>query len=787
MRLRDGLTLLLFVAACRCERAPVPISDDREGEAEPMPSSDPDVPGVRAEAELVARLQAALEAKGAEYEPRTHHLAADGSPTYTNRLILESSPYLLQHAHNPVNWHPWGDEAFERARREGKPVFLSVGYSTCHWCHVMERESFEDVEIATFLNQHFVPIKVDREERPDVDELYMTAVQMLTGRGGWPMTVVMTPHGEPFFGGTYFPPRDGARGARRGFLSILRELAARYREQPGEVVAEAQALSQRIQSVTAPRPPGDVPGPDVIPRSVSAIARGYDRRFGGFGRAPKFPQPSRLGLLLRHQRRAPDERLLAMAVHTFDAMARGGMYDQIGGGFHRYSTDPKWLVPHFEKMLYDNAQLAVSYVEAWQTTGDARHARIATEVLDYVTREMTAPSGGFYSATDADSPVPDGHPGAGHREEGWFFTWTPDEVEAVIGADDAEALNDFWDITELGNFEGRSIAWVPRPLEEVAAEQQLRAEELQAIVARARPRLYEVRARRPPPLRDDKVLTAWSGLMISAFARAGLALGRDDYVRTGARAAEFLLEHLRDEDGRLMRSWLGEPGAGGRARHRAYLDDYAALIRALLDLHEATGTLRWVEEALRLQAELDAHFGHEGPRGGGYWMTADDAEELLARDKPSSDGALPSGNALAADNLLRLAELTQDDALRTRAERLFAAFSDPLRRRGPGMTRMLAALDRYHDLAREIVIVGAPDARQPLLDVVRRTFLPNRVLCQLAPDEVPLQAERLPIVAGKALLPGTGATAYVCERGRCELPTADPAVLASQLAAVRGY
>ncbi len=743
-----------------------------------MDRSDPNVPGVSTDPTLVAALAELLAAKGDDYEPRTEHLEPDGSPTFTNRLIGETSPYLLQHAHNPVNWRAWGEEAFERARDTDRPILLSVGYSTCHWCHVMEKESFEDLEIATYINEHFIPIKVDREERPDVDDLYMTAVQVLTGRGGWPMTIVMTPHGEPFFGGTYFPPRDGVRGARRGFLSVLTELVRRYRDEPGNVVAEAQQLSQRIQSITAPQPPGDVPNARAVAATTAAIARSYDPRHGGFGRAPKFPQPSRLGLMMRYQRRSEDPRALEMSVHTLDSMANGGMYDHVGGGFHRYSTDARWLVPHFEKMLYDNAQLAVAYLEGFQLGGHPRHRRIVTEVLDYVALEMRAPGGAFYSATDADSPNPDQ---GGEREEGWFFTWTPDELDELLGSS-APHLRAYWDVSDRGNFEGRNILWTPRPAAEVAQERGVSEADLFAMVAEARPVLHARRATRPPPLRDDKILTAWSGLMIGAFARAALVLDRDDYETVAIEAAEFLLETLRDDEGRLMRSWLGQP------RHRAYLEDYAFLIEGLLDLHETTGDVRWVREAIELQTELDAHFLHEGPNGGGYWMTADDAEELLTRDKPSSDGAVPSGNSVEAMNLLRLAELTQDDTYRTKAERLFAAFSSSITRRGPGVTRMLAALDRYTDTAREIVIVFDDDAaRDRMLQEIRTRFLPNRVLCVVRADQVEAAAAVVPLVEAKVLLPNSHATAYVCERGRCERPTSDPAEFGRQIAAVRPY
>jgi uncharacterized protein YyaL (SSP411 family) len=752
-----ALALAVGLAGCRCgpqEDVVAPTEDDA------LP--DPAVPGITDPDEaLMARLQRALEGRGEGYEPRTEHLEPDGSPTYTNRLILEGSPYLLQHAHNPVNWFPWGEEAFERAKATDRPVLLSVGYSTCHWCHVMERESFEDEEIARTINEHFVPIKVDREERPDVDSVYMTAVQLLTRRGGWPMTVVMTPEGQPFFGGTYFPARDGDRGAPRGFLGILRQLSEAYATDREAVVADAARVSQQIQRVTEPRPPSDVPGPEAIARTSRQLMRGFDPRHGGWGRAPKFPQPSRLGLLARFARRSGDEEARAQLARTLHAMADGGLRDHVGGGFHRYSTDARWLVPHFEKMLYDNAQLAVAYLEGWQLTGEDRFRDVALETLAYLEKEMQAPSGGFYSATDADSPTP-----SGEREEGWFFTWTPEELQAVLPAEDAAWVAEVHGVSERGNFEGRSHLFLPNgPVED--------RERLEAAHAK----LYAARAERPPPLRDDKVLTSWNGLTISAFARGALATGDDALAAVAARAADHALTEAT-VDGRLMRRVLD-----GDASQPAFLEDHAFLIRGLLDLHEATGERRWLEEARRLQGEQDRLFEDEA---GGYWRSPSDGEALLVREKPVDDGAIPSGNAIAAANLLRLAALGEDAALQERAERLFAAFGDDLSQRGLGAMRMLQSLDRLHDTAREIVIVHDGDRAkaEPLLAVLRRTFLPNRVLLVLSESDAGA-LDSLPLLEGKRVTGESGATAYVCERGRCEQPTSDPAVFETQLAEVR--
>ena len=527
-----------------------------------------------------------------------------GAPRFTNRLILETSPYLLQHAHNPVDWYAWSDEAFERARREKKPVLLSIGYSTCHWCHVMERESFEDLEIAQFMNEHFISIKVDREERPDVDAIYMNAVRSLSGRGGWPMTSVLTPDRQPFFGGTYFPPRDGARGSRKGFLTILRELSEQYAADPETLVAKARETTRKLQAAAARSRPGDIPGPEAIHDRARSLADSFDSQFGGFGRAPKFPRPSSYEVLLRYHRRTGDEQALAIVTKSLDAMAAGGIYDQVGGGFHRYSTDKRWLVPHFEKMLYDNAQLVVLYLQAYQITGNDAYARVARETLTYVAREMTAPGGAFYSATDADSPTP-----SGHEEEGYFFTWTPEELAAVLGAERARIVGRYFRVTVKGNFEGRSILHTPVALDKIATELSISPERLQTEIDAARPLLYGARSKRLPPLRDDKILTSWNGLMISAFAYGALVLDDPAFAKHAERAATFLLSNLRTREGRLMRTFMD-----GKARHTAYLDDYAFLAQGLLDLYEATWDPGWLDSAIKLQGKLDALYWDSGRR-----------------------------------------------------------------------------------------------------------------------------------------------------------------------------
>jgi uncharacterized protein YyaL (SSP411 family) len=716
---------------------------------------------------LAAKLRAALDAKGPSYVPRTHHLVGQSRtvPKFTNRLILETSPYLLQHAHNPVNWRPWGDEAFAEAKRLNRPVFLSVGYSTCHWCHVMEAESFEDEEIARFMNEHYICIKVDREERPDVDAIYMSAVQALTQSGGWPMSVWLTPAREPFFGGTYFPPRDGARGTSHGFLTILGELAQTYAKDGERVGRAAKSLVEAVRKdMESGGAAGATPGPAVLDDTVAYFKRAFDSLEGGVRRAPKFPSNVPIRVLLRQHRRTGDAETLHMATLTLEKMAGGGMYDQLGGGFHRYSTDARWLVPHFEKMLYDNALLAVAYAEAAQATGRADFARVARETLDYVLREMTTPDGAFYSATDADS----------EGEEGKFFVWSEPEIKDALGAGpDTTRFLRYYGVTAGGNFEGHNILNAAHPDE---AEW--------AALAPARAKLYDVRARRPPPLRDEKVLAAWNGLMISGFAVAGRILGEPRYVAAATRAADFLLAHLRAQtsstgaggSGRLARSFKdGRPGPAG------FLDDYAFVTAGLLDLYEAGFERRHLEAALALADETERLFGDAG--GGGWFMTAGDHEALLAREKPTYDGAEPSGTSVALLNALRLATFTSDDRWRAVATRAFASVGAVLANRPMAMTEALLALDWATDHAREIAVVwprgAGAESAAPLLEALRKTFAPNVVRVAAGEDELAALAKVTPFVEGKTALDGRP-TAYVCERGACQLPTHDPAAFVAQ-------
>jgi hypothetical protein len=588
------------------------------------------------------------------------------------------------------------------------------------------------------------------------------------------MTVWLTPDRKPFYGGTYFPARDGDRGARLGFLTLLGRLRAVFDEQPDQVAQSAAGLAEAIRQRLAPPPGGDgLPGAGVLRSAAELYRARFDAAHGGLQGSPKFPGTLPIRFLLRHHRRTGDRKSLEMAALTLDKMAAGGMYDQVGGGFHRYSTDSRWLVPHFEKMLYDNALLAVAYLEGYQATGREEFARVARDILRYVERDMTSPEGAFYSATDADSLVP-----GGHREEGYFFTWTPAEIEKALGKERARIVSSFYRVTAQGNFEGRNILHVPRPLPEVARELKLDPRRLGAILDEARDSLYRARAERPAPLRDEKILTAWNGLMISAYARAALVLGEERYARVAARAADFALRNLR-RDGRLLRSYKD-----GRAHHNGYLDDYAFLTAGLLDLFEATGEPRWLSEAIALDRTLETQY--EDLKGGGFFMTSADHEELLAREKPAYDGAEPSGNSVALMNLLRLHELTTEDRYRRRAERALMAFEPVLERSPSALSEMLLAVDFWTDTPKEIIIVTPPgsEGAEPLLAELRHAFVPNRVLVVVSEGEpLAMLARIVPLVEGKLAREGK-ATAYVCERRVCELPTTDPRTFAKQIRTV---
>ncbi len=762
-------TLLLLAYGCSspgCEGRSAP----RGGSNAPSALED--------DAHLRARLQAAVQAKGPGYVPRTRHHNPDGSPRYTNRLILETSPYLLQHAHNPVDWFPWGDEAFDRARQLGRPVFLSVGYSTCHWCHVMEEESFEDEDVARYLNEHYVCIKVDREERPDVDATYMTFVQALTGSGGWPMSVWLTPTREPFFGGTYFPP--ASRGARQGFLDVLRAQAERFTQDGAAVSAQASTFVERLRARMAPEPAGDFPSATLLDAATAAAARRFDPVNGGNRGAPKFPSSFPVQLLLRVARRTGDAEPRRMALTTLDRMRAGGLYDQIRGGFHRYSVDARWLVPHFEKMLYDNALLATAYLEAAQLTGDTRYAATTREVLDYLLREMRAADGTFYSATDADSMAP-----SGRRQEGYFFTWTPTELDSVLGADDARLARAWLGVSASGEVDGRSVLRVEREPTTVASDLHLDGATAPARAASIRSRLLEARSRRPSPLRDDKVIVAWNALTVSALARAAIVLGEPRYAEAATWASATLVAELE------AHGPLPHVLSAGRPQGRAFADDAVLLAAALLDVFELTSDARWLDLARSLMDEVERDFAD--PTNGGYFLATSHHESLFLRDKPDHDGPVPSVNSVATLTWLRLYTFTDEGTYRARAETTVRAFSRTLAANPLALDYMLHALDWATDAAKEIVIV-VPEGRgamtssaRPLLDVLQRRFVPNSVL--VIATEADIEGElgrRLPWVREKRTRDGR-ATAYVCERGACQLPTSDPQTLARQLSESRPY
>ncbi len=673
-------------------------------------------------------------------------------PRHTNRLIHETSPYLLQHAHNPVDWYPWGEEALSRAKAEDKPILLSIGYSTCHWCHVMERESFEDEAIARLMNEHFVCIKVDREERPDLDEIYMTATLALTGQGGWPMTVFLTPDQEPFFAGTYFPPMD--RYGRPGFKNLLRRIAELWEEDRASLREQARHLTEYLRQNARPAP-GLVVGEEELRRALLQFSQDFDPRYGGFGPPPKFPPATGLSLLLRCWRRFGDAHALEMVRKTLDAMAQGGMYDQIGGGFHRYAVDERWLVPHFEKMLYDNALLARVYLEGYQVTGEPFYRQVATEVLDYILREMTSPEGGFYSSTDADS----------EGEEGKFYVWTPSEIEAILGEEEAYRFCAYYDITEEGNWEGKSIPNTPRSMARVANRLGIPVEELERSIREARPKVYEARRRRIPPGLDDKILTAWNGLVIGAMAEGFRGLGDRRYLAAAERAADFLLTTLARPDGRLLRTYRA-----GKARLNAYLEDYAYLCEALIDLYEAGGAPRFLREAERLADLMLADFHDEE---GGFYSTARDHERLIVRHREGHDGATPSPNATAAHALARLSYHLDREDLREVAIQAIQAYGKAIARAPRSFAKSLIVVDLLLEGPVELALIGTPGRGdfEALRREIGRRYLPNRIIAHHDPergDPLPF-----PLLQGKGLVDGQAAL-YVCRNFTCQAPITDP-------------
>lgn len=701
---------------------------------------------------------------------------------HTNRLIHETSPYLLQHAHNPVDWYPWGDEALQTAQRADKPILLSVGYSACHWCHVMERESFENEEIAAQMNQDFICIKVDREERPDIDGIYMQAVQALTRQGGWPMTVFLTPDGRPFYGGTYFPPDDRRYGREvmPGLPRVLLSIAHAYQKQRQDVEQQATQLAEYLQERSEtplhtkhPTPTGTMPL-DIFNTTSERLVAEFDAEHGGFGSAPKFPNTMSLEFLLRvhlhRQKHEMSERNakqryaeLEVIEKTLRYMAHGGIYDQLGGGFHRYSVDAEWLVPHFEKMLYDNALLSRLYLHAYLVTQRPLHMRIVEETLNYVIREMTSPEGGFYSTQDADS----------EGEEGKFFLWMPAEIEQALPKEDASLFMQYFDVTLHGNFEGKNILHVDKDAQQVADDAQISLDELRIMLTRDRDILFKVREQRVKPARDEKILTAWNGLMLRSFAEAARYMSRPDYLQVAINNATFLLDKLR-KDGRLLRTYKD-----GRAHLNGYLEDYVFLADGLLALYEASFDPRWFTEAHSLMAEAITLFADA--QNGGFFETGRDHESLISRPKETMDNAIPSGNSVAVDVLLRLAAFTGELSYRQRADDYLLALTDVLTQHPQAFGHALCALDFALSASKELAILGnvrAADTRA-LLEVINTRYQPNSVLACAAPDDkAAIQA--IPVLADRPLK-DSKATAYVCENFTCYEPVNTPEALVARL------
>ncbi len=692
-----------------------------------------------------------------------------------NRLAETNSPYLLQHAANPVDWHPWGPEALAAARAQDKPIFLSIGYSACHWCHVMAHESFEDPGIARLLNRDFISIKVDREEHPELDQVYMEAVQAMTGHGGWPLSAFLTPELEPFFGGTYWPPSP--RGGMPGFDQVLAAVADAWKHRRGEALQQAKRLAQWLRDSTAwGAAPGaaDGLGHGLIEAACSLLGQVVDPVYGGFGSAPKFPQPMALQLLLRRWHRTGDGHLLKMAATALDKMAAGGLYDHLGGGFHRYSTDARWLVPHFEKMLYDNALLAACYLEAWQATGEPQYAQVVRETLDYVLRDMTHPAGGFYTSEDADS----------EGREGLFYLWTLEEVRGILGPEATESFAYVYDVTEAGNFDGRNIlnrAKTPPECAEILGRDPV---EMAAELVAGRRKLFEARSRRARPGRDDKVLAGWNGLMIDALARAGAVLGEPRYADAAARAADFLLspEGLRGGNGGLLHAWRR-----GRGDVDAFLEDYAALAGALVTLYESRFEERWIDAAIRLADEILARFAD--PERGGFYTVAADHGPLLVQKKDVLDASVPSGGGLATAALLRLGKLCARDDYLSAAEAALRAAAGLMERSPLAVGQMLLALDAYLGPTPELVVLGGGDraATAEVLAGLHRPYLPNKVVAfrDGADGDSPRSVALAPIFRDKEPL-GPGPTLFLCEDSTCRAPVSGKEAVLDALGSLRG-
>lgn len=690
-------------------------------------------------------------------------LPSDGGTEY-NRLVFEKSPYLLQHATNPVDWYPWGDEAFDRATAEDKPIFLSIGYSTCHWCHVMAHESFGDSTVAALMNDAFVCIKVDREERPDIDQLYMAVCQAMTGSGGWPLTIVMTPDRRPFFAGTYYPKKSLMQ--RMGMLDLIPKIAEVWRSQRDKINESADQIVSFLRN-NASSPAGDALPESMLKLCFEQLSGRYDSEYGGFGNSPKFPSPHNFTFLLRYWHRSGDAKALAMVENTLRKMRLGGIFDQVGFGFHRYSTDQVWLLPHFEKMLYDQATLGIAYVETYQATGKEEYAETAREIFTYVLRDMTSPEGGFYSAEDADS----------EGEEGLFYLWTPQQFKEVLGDEEGQFFIDLFNVEEGGNFAdqatqqhtGNSILHLNKPLTEWAEHRDISASTLKDRWEKARQKLFDVREKRIHPLKDDKILTDWNGLMIAALAKAASALSEEKYARAASKAADFVITRLRRPDGRLLKRYRQ-----GEASLPAHAEDYAFMIWGLIDLYEATFEVRYLKEAIALNKILLQDFW-DNDHGGLYYSAETAANDILVRSKEIYDGAIPSANSVHALNLIRLSRLTGDESLGEKSIQIGKAFASRIDGGPMSSTQLMSAVDFQIGPAHEVVIAGKPDAAdtKAMLAALRTEFLPNKVVIfrpeQKAAEEI---IGLISFTEHQRALNGK-ATAYVCQNFACKAPTTE--------------
>jgi len=667
-----------------------------------------------------------------------------------NRLIKEKSHYLLQHSENPVDWYPWSDEAFEKAQKEDKPIFLSIGYSTCHWCHVMAHESFEDEDVGKLLNESFVSIKVDREERPDVDMVYMAVCQAITLKGGWPLSVFMTPEAKPFFAGTYFP-KTGRMGMP-GFVDLVKQIAAKWKTDRSSLLEVSEKITRGIQPKPAPGSVAEL-GLDTLQKGYDQLAQAFDPKWGGFGSAPKFPTPHNLTFLLRWYRRSGEQDALHMVEKTLDGMRSGGIFDHIGYGFARYSVDERWLVPHFEKMLYDQAMLAMAYSEAHQATGEERHGKVAREILTYVLRDMTSPEGGFYTAEDADS----------EGKEGLFYVWTPGEIKDLLGKELGDLFCRYYDVGPHGNFEeGRSILHVRVPVDTFAAREGMEGVELQEALEEGRRKLFSLRENRVHPLKDDKVLTSWNGLMIAAMAKTYQALGDKAFVEAAQRAAGFILQNLKKEGPRLFRRYRD-----GEVANPGYLDDYANFIWGLIELYEATFEVDYLEEALSLNQVMIDLFWDDKHQG--FFYSGKENEKLIKENKELYDGAMPSSNSVAALNLIRLGRITGDRKLERQAEETAGAFAKRIKAYPSAYTQFLAALDFLIGPSREIVIVESQDTgdMKKMIETIHRNFTPNKVLLLRSPDPQGRIAALAPFTKDLRTQ-GNRSTVHICEQNSCQ-------------------